>query len=336
VSPSRSGKYCYLQKADNTLLIDDVIGIATIPNSSDCRFILCISSGQVLTNEVIKPMLTTDLSATYNDFVEYSGNGELNENVAEIYKVSDRVSDETYTNLINPNAQTQTKNGITFTNNGDGTYTINGTATAWTFLNINYIDSSTLSVPVGTYKLTGTPPSNNKGVRTQVVSPEVTFGTDEVGDGSIFTIPQSATTSWVRIVVDGGVVCNNFIFKPMITTKLDATYDDFIRYTGDSGRLNEDVAEMKSDLSAFVITRNLTAPNVNLSAGGSSISTISVEQIDGYFPIALSKFGSGSAQVTFAGIDLTTTNIVATFVNTDKSNSRTATPNYRIVYAKNL
>jgi hypothetical protein len=30
-------------------------------------------------------MMTTDLSATYDDFVQYSGDGELNENVAELY-----------------------------------------------------------------------------------------------------------------------------------------------------------------------------------------------------------------------------------------------------------
>ena len=32
-------------------------------------------------------------------------------------------------NLVNPNGSTTTKNGITFTNNGDGTFTANGTAT---------------------------------------------------------------------------------------------------------------------------------------------------------------------------------------------------------------
>jgi hypothetical protein len=183
--------------------------------------------------------------------------------------------------------------------------------------------------------LTGTPP-NNGGVYTRVVAQDsVTVGAD-TGSGAIFTIPQDTTVSWARFSIDNGTTCNNLLFKPMITTDLNAKYADYVPYTGDSGRLNEDVAEMKSDLSAFVITRNLTAPNVNLSAGGSSTSTISVEQIDGYFPIALSKFGSGSAQVTFAGIDLTTTNVVATLINTDKSNSRTATPIYRIVYAKNL
>jgi hypothetical protein len=36
-------------------------------------------------NVIVKPMITTDLSATYDDFVAYSGDGELNENVASLY-----------------------------------------------------------------------------------------------------------------------------------------------------------------------------------------------------------------------------------------------------------
>ena len=34
---------------------------------------------------VFKPMLTTDSSVTYDDYVQYSGNGELNQNVASLY-----------------------------------------------------------------------------------------------------------------------------------------------------------------------------------------------------------------------------------------------------------
>jgi hypothetical protein len=39
-------------------------------------------------------MLTADLDATYNDYVPYSGNGRLNENVADIYnKVEEHTED---------------------------------------------------------------------------------------------------------------------------------------------------------------------------------------------------------------------------------------------------
>lgn len=45
------------------------------------------ATGDVASNLIIKTMLTTDLSATYDDFVQYSGPGELNENVAAIRKM---------------------------------------------------------------------------------------------------------------------------------------------------------------------------------------------------------------------------------------------------------
>lgn len=88
VSPSYGGKYCYLIASDNTMLINDVTGIAVIPNSSNCKLVLRIASGQVLTNEVIKPMLTTDLNAKYDDYVPYTGDsGRLNEDVANLVRV---------------------------------------------------------------------------------------------------------------------------------------------------------------------------------------------------------------------------------------------------------
>ena len=39
---------------------------------------------------------------------------------------------------------------------------------------------------------------------------------------------------------------DNVIIKPMLTTNLNATYDDFVPYTGNTGRLNGDVAELKA------------------------------------------------------------------------------------------
>lgn len=70
-------------------------------------------------NQVIKPMLTTDLSATYDDFVPYDG-----------YEIKSCGK-----NLLDPNAagtyeSPHTENGITFTKNNDGSWIINGTATA--------------------------------------------------------------------------------------------------------------------------------------------------------------------------------------------------------------
>ena len=42
---------------------------------------------------------------------------------------------------------------------------------------------------------------------------------------------------------------NNLVLKPMLTTNLNATYDDFVPYTGDGDTLTSDAAELKNDLS---------------------------------------------------------------------------------------
>ena len=184
----------------------------------------------------------------------------------------DDVRGQICANLLNPTAPTQTINGVTFTNNGDGTYTVNGTASAWTYLNINYISSSALKlyVPIGTYKLTGTPP--NRGARIQVMSSTDELGVDS-GNGSIFTVPQGTIASWARISIDRGTTCDNLLFKPMITADLLATYDDFVPYTGDSGRLNEDVANLVKDISTITNRRRIIAIGDSYGADNGSFWT---------------------------------------------------------------
>ena len=44
---------------------------------------------------------------------------------------------------------------------------------------------------------------------------------------------------------------NNIIYKPMITENLNATYDDFVPYTGDGETLTADVASLKNDLGGL-------------------------------------------------------------------------------------
>lgn len=60
---------------------------------------------------------------------------------------------KTRINYLRPELQTQTKNGVTVTNNGDGTYTLNGTATdtIWTFI------FGTITLNKGVYKGVGHP-----------------------------------------------------------------------------------------------------------------------------------------------------------------------------------
>ena len=148
-------------------------------------------------------------------------------------------------NLLNPTLQTTTMNGVTCTANGDGTYTLNGTATAdcYFILNSNFdLDSGK------SYKLIGNPGKSDGSTSGSDYRLDFYNGntyTGEYGRGAIIT---AGTTNKVQIIISNGVTISNLVVKPMLTTDLYATYDDFVPYTGDGDTLTHDVAEIRNDL----------------------------------------------------------------------------------------
>ena len=188
----------------------------------------------------------------------------INSDVAEIYKVSDRVSDETYTNLLNPTAKTTTINGVTFTNNGDGTYTANGTASGEVlFVFRTAID--TLDTPK-IYRLVGCPEGGTSSTYElniiKIVGSSRSVIAIDTGNGKTVELVSGATYE-VRTKITNGTTCNNLLFKPMITTDLSATYDDFIPYSG-SGALNENVQKIYSDLMPNYFQLSSSSPVVTI------------------------------------------------------------------------
>ena len=92
------------------------------------------------------------------------------------------------------------------------------------------------------------------GVRKFAIVMEATtspcnINADDIGNGSIIVGPSG--NSNLFIVVYEGATLDNLVFKPMITTNLDATYDDFVPYTGDTGSLNSDVASLLKRIEAL-------------------------------------------------------------------------------------
>mgnify|MGYP002765412007 CR=1 FL=1 len=102
---------------------------------------------------------------------------------------------------------TQTKLGITATNNGDGSWTINGTATANGYINF----SPALSSLVGGHKMLicGNKENSNfhLGLLNQTVS--------DIGTGAIGIIDQSKEKSW-GISWKSGAVINNVTITPQL------------------------------------------------------------------------------------------------------------------------
>ena len=125
-------------------------------------------------------------------------------------------------NLLNPTLQTTTKNGVTCTNNGDGTYTLNGTATATDiFILHSNIDFT------GQMRLCG-----GTSLASLQYSNSSNFAYEDKGAGIIIEHFDSVTypNTTFNILIKTDNVYNNVLVKPMLTTDLTATYDDYEPY----------------------------------------------------------------------------------------------------------
>ena len=106
---------------------------------------------------------------------------------------------------------TYSKNGVDFINNGDGTYTVTGTASQTT---LAFIQKFTVSMPAGhVYYVCGIPES----VRS---TNDMRFGAYSDDDGVFFAyntiVTASSTFNNVRMLVNTGRTANNVLVKPQL------------------------------------------------------------------------------------------------------------------------
>ena len=217
---SNSSNFAYEDKGAGIII--EHFDSVTYPDAS---FNILIKADNVYNNALIKPMLTTDLTATYDDFEPYTGgipspNPDYPQEIKSVVNPTVKVCGK---NLLKATLQTATVNGVTCTNNGDGTYTLNGTASGGNpSFRIGKI------IAKSGRKLVGSP-----GAAGSYVSylPNGTWNnvTEEKGDGSIISNIGKGTDE-IAIVVLNGTTVKNLLFKPMLTTDLTATYDDFEPY----------------------------------------------------------------------------------------------------------
>lgn len=156
---------------------------------------------------------------------------------------------ETTVNLLKPTLETTTVNGVTCTNNGDGTYTLKGTASADAnfFLQGRYENQTPIINKVGRFKLV---PLSGIYVNLRV---QLYHNTTILNvTNNIVTVTQDTLITLFNVQTVEGVTYNNEIIKPMLTTNLSATYDDFAPYTGDTGSLNGDVADLRENVDNLV------------------------------------------------------------------------------------
>ena len=127
-------------------------------------------------------------------------------------------------NILNPTFTTKTENGVTF-ENVDKTVKITGTASAYSFCNLNYANG-VLAIPKGRpLKLAGG--FSNSIYLTacyfkEGTSTTITAATSKSGEFVPFTIPEDASTSWIRVNVASGATTDRMIL-PMVCA--DGTTD---------------------------------------------------------------------------------------------------------------
>lgn len=114
------------------------------------------------------------------------------------------------------NETTKTENGITFTDNGDGTITVNGTATSvTTFISNNF------GIGEGTYTISGCPTAQNGdlNITVRLYNEATQRYTQWILDKN--NTPQSGNliepkTVSVALTIYAGTTVNNLVFKPML------------------------------------------------------------------------------------------------------------------------
>ena len=135
-------------------------------------------------------------------------------------------------NLLKPTLGTETSNGVTCTNNGD-TYTVNGTASA----NAMFIFYSKTKNNFIGKKLLGCPyiKQGRSGPQLYISlwKQDDSWLKSIIDDGDGVIIDDGYYIE-ISIFIPSGYTCNNLLFKPMLTTNLNATYDDFIACLGTS------------------------------------------------------------------------------------------------------
>ena len=134
-------------------------------------------------------------------------------------------------NLLNAVLETTTSNGVTCTANGDGTYTVNGTAPDGVNSYFSIVKSFTVKAGKK-YKLVGCPAGGDMDAKYALFHRN-NWRVD-VGNGSTFTQTEDAT-DYISIKICGGFTANNLVFKPMLVdadTYPDASYNDYEPYVG--------------------------------------------------------------------------------------------------------
>lgn len=151
---------------------------------------------------------------------------------------------------------TKTLNGITFTDNGDGTITTNGTATSDAIFVLYQSGVSLLKV--GRYILSGCPEGGGTNIyKIQAAKNDWTFVGADFGAGAVFEITNESTQQiqYIRILVSSGQTVSNLTFKPMFRLASD-TDDTYQPYAKTNKELTDEIATKTKNFQGTIAEWN--------------------------------------------------------------------------------
>ena len=179
-------------------------------------------------------------------------------------------------NLVPMTAASRTSSGITYTVNADGSVTINGTATATSWMRGASSIEERQFLRAGTYHLSGTPSGKPFTVYlvgayvdgTNLSQSNVGGGVYDTGRGLTFTLNMDATVTY-QIQVNNGTTVNNVTVYPQIesgstTTAYEPYQGSTYPITFDSagtiygGTLNPVTGELVVDRASIILNGTLT------------------------------------------------------------------------------
>lgn len=220
-----------------------------------------VRNGDTVDNVTIYPMLrlAEDTDDTYQPYAPT--NAKLNE---EKMSYADNGVLGAKNLLPYPYKNTTTTiNGITFTDNGDGTITANGTATELALFRFKTRADANFTLNKARYIYTGCPAGGSTSTYLiDIGSTTGGFDLQDVGNGVVVvpTADNCATGAAIRIF--RGTTVNNLIFKPMLRLAED-TDNTYQPYAMTNRGLTEKVNVLPREVFVTTDTRTTTTNDAN-------------------------------------------------------------------------
>ena len=149
---------------------------------------------------------------------------------------------------------TKTINGITFTDNGDGTINANGTASA----NVSFF---LLGKANNQEEIKGNYISGGASYNVKVRAVNLTSGTYTVlgsSEGSPTSLNKSTySRGYIEIVIVNGTTVNNLTIKPMLTNNEDSDYEPYTNGASPNPDYPQDVHVVTGDNTINITGKNL-------------------------------------------------------------------------------